>query len=89
MRDHEMSDESISEELHHASKCLRDQWIEKNFARKTFKHDKEIQNTRDDQMSMNRLYSSQDETRDSRDVELDDDTRLSSLCWVSYVHFDV
>jgi SLT domain-containing protein len=88
MRDHEMSDELINEKLHYASRCLRDQWIEKDSAREVFKRDKEVQNTRNDQMIMNQSYSNQNETKDLKNVQCDD-TRLSSLYWVFYVHFEI
>ena len=78
MRDHGMSDESISERLHHANKRLRRQWIEENSAREAFKRGREIQNTRDGQMAMDRPYSSQSEARDLRDVDCDD-TKFSSF----------
>ncbi|KAF7502933.1 hypothetical protein GJ744_004809 [Endocarpon pusillum] len=89
MRDHGMSDESVSEGLHHASKYLRRQWIEENSARGALKRGKGVQTTRDGQMALERSYSGQGEGRDPRDVELYDDTELSPPYWVPYVHFGV
>lgn len=89
MRDHGMSNESVSEGLHHASRYLRRQWIEENSARGAFKRDRGVQNTREGQTAMDRFYSSQGEAGDLRDVDLDDDTRLSPLYWVPYIHFGI
>ena len=89
MLEHGMSDESVSEGLHHASRCLRRQWIEENSARGAFKRDRGVQNTRDGQMAMDPPYSRQGEARDSRDIELCNDSMLSPLYWVPYVHFGV
>ena len=89
MRDHEMSDESVSEGLHHASRSLRDQWIKENSTRGAFKRDRGVQHTRDGQKALDRSSSNQSEERDIRDADFDDDTKLSPLYWVPYVHFGV
>lgn len=89
MLDHEMSNESVSEGLHHASRCLRRRWIEENFSRGALRSGKGLQEIRDNQGAVQRSDSSQDEARDPRDVELCEDTKHSQLYWVSYVHYGV
>ena len=89
MLDHEMSDESVSEGLHHASRCLRHQWIEENSAREALKTDKGLLRIRDDQMAVQRSDSSQGVVRDPRDGKLCDDIKLGQPYWVPYVHVGV
>lgn len=89
MLDHEMNNESVSEGLHHASRRLRRQWIEEDFARETSRRDKELRKIRDEQVTIQPPDSSQGEARDPRDVELCEDTKHSPLYWVPYVHYGV
>jgi len=86
MLDRGMSDQSVSEGLHHASRWLRHQWIEENSARGATKRGIGVQNTRNNQIAIEQSDSSQRKARDPRDVELSDDT---PLYWVPYVHFGV
>ena len=87
--DHGMSDESVSEGLHHASRCLRRKWIEENSEREASRSDKGLLEIRDDQIAVQRSDSSQGKARDPRDGELCDDTKSNPLHWVPYVHFGV
>jgi CHAT domain-containing protein len=89
IQDKRMSDESVSEGLHHASRSLRGQWISENVQRGAFKRGVGVQNTKDGQMAIERSSSSQGKARDPRDIELCDDEKLSPLFWVPYVHFGV
>ena len=89
MQDHGMSDESVREGLHHASRCLRSKWIEENSARKASRSDKALLEIREDQVAVQRSDSSQGKERDPRDAELCEDTKSYPLYWVPYVHFGV
>jgi len=89
MLDHDMSNESVSEGLHRAIRCLRHQWMEENSAREALRSGKGLQKIKDDQGAVRRLDSSQGEPRDPRDVELCEDTKHSPLYWVPYVHYGV
>jgi hypothetical protein len=48
-----------------------------------------VQNTKESQIAIERSNSSQGKVRDPRDVVSCDDTRLSPLYWVPYVHFGI
>lgn len=63
MQDHGISDELISKRLHHANKRFRRQRIEENSAKKAFKCDKKVQNTRNDQMALDRSSSNQNKKK--------------------------
>ena len=89
IQDHGISDESVREGLHHASRCLRRKWIEENSARKASRSDKGPIEIRDDQVAAQRSDSSQGKERDPRDAELYEDTESYPLYWVPYVHFGV
>lgn len=89
MRNHEMSDKSVSEKLHHASKYFRRQWIKKNSSKEVFKRGRGVQNTRNGETTLNQFHSTQGEAEDIRDAKMNDDKKLSPLNWVSYVHFGV
>ena len=82
MLEHGMSDESVSEGLHHASRCLRRQWIEEDAAREALKSGRGLLKIKDDQMTIQRSNSSEDMARDPRDVELCEDTKPNPLYWV-------
>ena len=89
MRDHGMSDESISEGLHHASRFFRGQWIKENSTRKVFKRDRGVQHIKESQRALDRSSSNQNEKKNIRDADLENDTKLSPLYWVFYVHFGI
>ena len=86
MQDHGMSDESVSEGLHHASRSLRKQLMEENSARKALRRVKGLD---DDQMAVQRSDPSQDKAVILRDCDLDEDTKPVQPYWVPYVHFGV
>ncbi|KAL8909892.1 MAG: hypothetical protein Q9171_004805 [Xanthocarpia ochracea] len=79
MQDHGISDESVREGLHHASRCLRRKWIEDNSARKASRSDKGLLEIRDDQVAVQRSDSSQGKERDPRDAELFEDTNRNNV----------
>ena len=89
IRDYRISDKSVSEGLHHASRCLRRKWIEESSIGKALRSDKGLLEIRDDQMAVQRSDSSQSKARDPRDGELCDDTKSNPFHWVPYVHFGV
>ena len=89
MRDHGMSDESVSEGLHHAVRCLRREWIKENTTRGAFKNDRELRLTRSSRTALDQSFSSLGEAQDIRDAGFDDDKILSPLYWVPYVHYGV
>ena len=93
MRDHKMSNESVSEGLHHASRCLRRKWIEENSVREALRSDKGLLEIRDDQMAVQRSDSRLGKTRDPRDAKLYgepyENTKPNQLYWVPYVHFGI
>ncbi|KAI1359524.1 CHAT domain-containing protein [Xylaria arbuscula] len=84
MRGQNMSDESVSESLHHASRKLRSQWIAENDIR-TSKHQTGIRK-KDDQMATEQSHLSQEVVREPRDVVPCEDT---PPYWVPFVHFGV
>ena len=89
MQDYGISDESVREGLHHASRCLRSKRIEENSVRKASRSDKALLEIREDQVAVQRSDSSQGKERDPRDAELCEDTKSHPLYWVPYVHFGV
>ncbi|KAL2812794.1 CHAT domain-containing protein [Aspergillus cavernicola] len=76
MRREGVSDESVSEGLHHASRDLRCRWISENTARGVRNQDRAI--------AVGQSRSRPGEARDARDVVLCDDI---PLCWIPYVHY--
>ncbi|KAJ4176359.1 hypothetical protein NW767_015477 [Fusarium falciforme] len=85
MQERNMSDESVSEGLHHASRSLRVRWVSENAARGAIKRGTGV-HEEDRQMAMGQSRSSQGKARDPRDVVSCDD---APLYWVPYVHFGV
>ena len=88
IQDRGMSNESVSEGLHHASRSLRGQWISENIERGALKRGARVKNVEDGQ-TIERSYPSHRKARDPRDIVDCDDMGLSPLYWVPYVHFGV
>ncbi|RYP13180.1 hypothetical protein DL765_007007 [Monosporascus sp. GIB2] len=87
MQEGKLSDGSVSEGLHHASRRLRDQWTADSTTRRAIKHGTGEQD--DGQRVTGQSRSNRDKARDlrhPRDVTLCDD---APLYWVPYVHFGV
>jgi hypothetical protein len=76
-----LSDESVSEGLHQASRALRTRWVSENTVRAT---NRTMSETKSSPISTDRLHSSQSGARDTRDFSLEDDI---PLYWVPFVHF--
>ncbi|KAH6884147.1 CHAT domain-containing protein [Thelonectria olida] len=81
-----LSDDSVSEGLHHACRELRTQWIADNIARSAAKRGTQVERKDSFQVTTELGQFGQVETRDVRDVEVVDDTPLH---WVPYVHFGI
>ena len=79
-----MSDDSVAEGLHQASRHLRSQWNSKVAAR-TSKRMAAV-HAKDDAAAMEQPRSTQATTRDPRTAELYEDP---PLYWVSYVHYGI
>ncbi|KAF9764188.1 hypothetical protein IL306_002862 [Fusarium sp. DS 682] len=85
MQERNMSDESVSEGLHHASRDLRVQWVSENAVREAMNSGTRVHQD-DSQVAMGQSRSIQCDPRDPRDIVSCDDT---PLYWVPYVHFGV
>ena len=81
MKECGMSDDSVSEGLHHACKALRDQWSLDNAKRNALESEGGVKRR---QKAREQLRLIQDNTRERRDVQSCDDI---PLYWVPYVHF--
>lgn len=77
-----ISDDSVSEGLHHAIRSLRDEYI----SRHGTEYQKSIMYAA--QQAIEEELLGQGQTRDPRKVE-DDDEELTPLHWVPYVHFGI
>ncbi|KAL7953692.1 TPR domain-containing protein [Trichoderma compactum] len=77
LRDKSMRDECVSQGLHHATKILRDQWVERNDENAA---NMEVENKR--KSIIVRL-------REARHAQLDDTPVITRPFWVPYVHFGV
>lgn len=85
MQQQNISDESVSQGLHHASRKLREQWVSKNTVRAAVKRETEVQKE-GSYLVTEQSRSSQGNARHIRDAVLCDDI---PFFWVSYVHFGV
>ncbi|KAF5579406.1 tpr domain protein [Fusarium subglutinans] len=84
MERRKMSEESVSEGLHHASRSLRLQWVSENAGGTIF--NRGIRVHEDSQVAKRRSCSTQRNPRHPRDIVSCDGTPLH---WVPYVHFGV
>ncbi|RYP58041.1 hypothetical protein DL770_010519 [Monosporascus sp. CRB-9-2] len=82
MQEQNLSDDSVSQGLHHASRSLRDQWMMDDAARRASKRGKRVEE--DCQGAVGQLRSNKDKSGNPRDAVLCDD---APLYWVPYVHF--
>ncbi|KAH6884478.1 CHAT domain-containing protein [Thelonectria olida] len=87
MKDGDMSDESISLGVHHASRTLRAQWALENTTRGATKH-AVVAGREFPHEGRDASFSSHGEARDPRDILLYEDED-DHLYWVPYVHFGV
>lgn len=82
MQKRDMSDESVSEGLHHACRKLRGQWIEENAVRAAVSRgDRQGQ-----KLGAHQPHLPHGNLGEARDVEAVDDV---PLYWVPYVHFGI
>lgn len=92
MRKYEISDDSVSEGLHHAIRKLRNEWVSENSVRGAIRrHGTPDQNmTRDaGQMIVEREHSGRGKERDLRDSRKVEDCADTPLHWIPYVHFGI
>ncbi|KAH7013025.1 CHAT domain-containing protein [Ilyonectria destructans] len=80
-----MSDESVSEGLHHALRSLRAQWITENVSRGALKYQEKIGCTDGSHIAEEKRHNS----KCQRDVFFADESMLSSPPWVPYIHFGI
>ncbi|KAF4345820.1 tpr domain protein [Fusarium beomiforme] len=85
MQERDMSDESVSEGLHHAIRALRGQWVSENAVREAIHRGTRVHED-NCQVMMEQSRSAKCDPRDPRDIVSCDDTPLH---WVPYVHFGV
>ena len=79
-----LSDNSVSEGLHHACRKLRGQWVKENDKRAAFRRGSQLKRSEDGTSTPEQSRSAQTGVRDPRDIEPVEELPLH---WVPYVHF--